>query len=185
MNKIVFFVLLSNLLHPNIPKALEGQRNKAKIKPHQKFIKIEKSYISYVYELKENKVVSTNFDLKGRLTSKTNYGTENNQNIFFSGQITGVEGYVESAAIGNIVGRIISHLQKKKTLSLPPKTTAHGALLSHLTKNAIHDTFQPMNINFGLIDSYLDNKKIKGKDKKALQSKKALLDFKRWINKFI
>ena len=82
MNKIVFFVLLSNLLHPNIPKALEGQRNKAKIKPHQKFIKIEKSYISYVYELKENKVVSTNFDLKGRLTSKSNYSIENNQNIF-------------------------------------------------------------------------------------------------------
>ena len=82
MNKLVFFVLLSNILHPSIPKALEGQRNKIKIKAHQKFIKIEKSYISYVYELKGNKVVSTNFDLKGRLTSKTNYGTENNQNIF-------------------------------------------------------------------------------------------------------
>ena len=82
MNKLVFFVLLINILHPNIPKALEGQRNKTKIKPHQKFIKIEKSYISYVYELKENKVVSTNFDLKGRLTSKTNYSIENNQNIF-------------------------------------------------------------------------------------------------------
>ena len=82
MNKIVFFVLLSNLLHPNIPKALEGQRNKTIIKPHQKFIKIEKSFISYVYELKGNKVVSTNFDLKNRLTSKTNYSIRNNQNIF-------------------------------------------------------------------------------------------------------
>ena len=82
MNKIVFFVLLSNLLHPNIPKALEGQRNKTKTKPHQKFINSEKSYISYVYELKGNNVVSTNFDIKGRLISKTNYSIEENQKIF-------------------------------------------------------------------------------------------------------
>ena len=82
MNKLVFFVLLASIIYPNIPKALEGQRNKAKIKPHQKFIKIEKSYISYVYELKGNKVFSTNFDAKGRLISKTNYSIEENQNIF-------------------------------------------------------------------------------------------------------
>ena len=82
MKKLFFFVLLANIIFPDNPKALEGQRNKTKIKPHQKFIKIEKSYISYVYELKGNKVVSTNFDAKGRLTSKTNYSIENNQNIF-------------------------------------------------------------------------------------------------------
>ena len=110
---------------------------------------------------------------------------KNNKNIFFSGQITGVEGYVESTAIGNIVGRLISLLQKNRSISLPPKTTAHGALLSHLTKNAFKETFQPMNINFGLIDSFLDDKKVKGKDKKALQSKKALVDFENWTNSFI
>ena len=82
MNKLVFFVLLANLLFPNIPKALKGQRNKTKIKLHQKFIEIEKSSISYVYGLKGNKIVSTNFDAKSRLTSKTNYSIENNQNIF-------------------------------------------------------------------------------------------------------
>ena len=82
MNKLFFFVLLANIIYPNIPKALEGQRNKTKIKSHHKFIKIEKSYISYVYELKGNKVVSTNFDVKNRLTSKTNYSIKNNQNIF-------------------------------------------------------------------------------------------------------
>ena len=82
MNKLFFFVLLANIIYPNIPKALEGQRNKTKIKSHQKFVKIEKSYISYVYEIKGNRVVSTNFDLKGRLSSKTNYSIEKNQNIF-------------------------------------------------------------------------------------------------------
>ena len=82
MNKLIFFILLANILYPSIPKALEGQRNKTKIKPHQNFIKIEKSYISYVFELKGNKVISTNFDVKGRITSKINYSTENNQNIF-------------------------------------------------------------------------------------------------------
>ena len=82
MNKLIFFVLLANILFPNIPKELEGQRNKTKIKPHQKFIKIEKSYISYVYELKGNKVFSTNFHAKGRLISKTKYLVKNNQNVF-------------------------------------------------------------------------------------------------------
>ena len=83
MNKLFFFVLLANIIYPNIPKALEGQSDTTKIKPYQKFIKIEKSYISYVYELKGNKVVSTNFDIKGRLISKTNYSIEKNQYIFF------------------------------------------------------------------------------------------------------
>ena len=82
MNKLIFFVLLLNVLYPNTPKALEGQRNKNKIKPHQKFINIEKSYISYIYELKGNKVFSTNFDVKGRLTSKTIYSIKNNRNLF-------------------------------------------------------------------------------------------------------
>ena len=82
MNKLFYFVLLANMLYPNIPAALKGQRNKTKIKPHQKFIKIEKSQISYVYGLKGNEIVSTNFDVKGRLTSKTYYSIENNQNIF-------------------------------------------------------------------------------------------------------
>ena len=82
MNKIFFFVLLSNIIFPDIPKVLEGQRNKTKIKSHNKFIKIEKSYITYVYDLKGNKVVSVNIDANNRLASKTNYIVENNQIIF-------------------------------------------------------------------------------------------------------
>ena len=82
MNKLFFFVLLANIIFPDNPKALEGQRNKTKIKSHHKFIKIEKSYITYIYDFKGNQVVSVNLDAKNRLASKTNYIVENNQNIF-------------------------------------------------------------------------------------------------------
>ena len=82
MNKLFFFILSANIIFPDIPKALEGQRNKTKIKSHHKFIKIEKSYITYVYDFKGNKVISVNMDAKNRLASKTNYIVENNQNIF-------------------------------------------------------------------------------------------------------
>ena len=82
MNKLFFFVLLTDIIFPDIPKALEGQRNKTKIESHHKFIGIEKAYITYVYDSKGNKVVSVNIDAKNRLISKTNYIAENNQNIF-------------------------------------------------------------------------------------------------------
>ena len=73
------------------------------------------------------------------------------KNIFFAGQITGVEGYVESSAIGFLAGITAAYDLKKNKLKLPPENTAHGALLRHITMNANPDTFQPMNINFGLI----------------------------------
>ena len=95
---------------------------------------------------------------------------KNSQNIIFAGQITGVEGYVESSAIGFIAGIIAAYDLKNKKLKLPPENTAHGALLKHITMNANPDTFQPMNINFGLmpdINLDLKNKKhIKGREKK-------------------
>ena len=82
MKKLFFFVLLTNIIFPDNPKALEGQRNKTKIESHHKFIRIEKAYITYVYDSKGNKVVFVNIDAKNRLVSKTNYIVENNQNIF-------------------------------------------------------------------------------------------------------
>ncbi len=106
---------------------------------------------------------------------------KDNKNVFFAGQITGVEGYVESTAIGNIIGKILSCLILNKKFISPPKTTAHGSLLRHLTENANISTFQPMNINFGLIDSTDMKLKLKGREKKAFQSKKALKDFDMWI----
>ena len=110
---------------------------------------------------------------------------KNFQNIFFAGQITGVEGYVESSAIGLIAGIIASHDLKNKRLKLPPENTAHGSLLKHITMNANPDTFQPMNINFGLmpdINSDLKKKKhVKGREKKKIQSSLAINEFREWI----
>jgi methylenetetrahydrofolate--tRNA-(uracil-5-)-methyltransferase len=68
----------------------------------------------------------------------------------FAGQITGVEGYVESAAIGLVAGLFAAHDRQGKPLEAPPATTALGALLGHITGDADAKTFQPMNVNFGL-----------------------------------
>ena len=106
-----------------------------------------------------------------------------NKNIYFAGQITGVEGYVESCSIGNLVGRIAAHDNLKKKFRSPPDVTAHGSLIKHLTKNANPKTFQPMNINFGLMSSinYSDCKNLKGKERKEFMATKAINSFKKWI----
>ena len=109
-------------------------------------------------------------------------------NIIFAGQITGVEGYVESAAIGLISGMVAAHDFKKADFKLPPDDTAHGALLKHITMNANPKTFQPMNINFGLMPDInftgtFQNKKkyLKGREKKKIQANNALNSFKKWV----
>jgi methylenetetrahydrofolate--tRNA-(uracil-5-)-methyltransferase len=71
-------------------------------------------------------------------------------NIRFAGQITGVEGYVESAAMGLLAGRMAAAEIKGESLPPPPRETAMGALLHHITGGAEAKTFQPMNVNFGL-----------------------------------
>jgi methylenetetrahydrofolate--tRNA-(uracil-5-)-methyltransferase len=68
----------------------------------------------------------------------------------FAGQITGVEGYVESAAMGLLAGRMAAAERLGRPLAPPPETTATGALLRHITGGADAKTFQPMNVNFGL-----------------------------------
>ncbi|WP_295076077.1 methylenetetrahydrofolate--tRNA-(uracil(54)-C(5))-methyltransferase (FADH(2)-oxidizing) TrmFO [Tabrizicola sp.] len=70
--------------------------------------------------------------------------------IRFAGQITGVEGYVESAAMGLLAGRMAAHEILGRDLSPPPSETAMGALVTHITGGAEAKTFQPMNVNFGL-----------------------------------
>lgn len=107
--------------------------------------------------------------------------------IRFAGQITGCEGYVESASIGLITGRYAASEALGLELQKPPATTALGALIGHITGGANAETFQPMNINFGLFppleDEYaytiLQNgkrKRLKGKDKKKAYSDRALRD---------
>ena len=68
----------------------------------------------------------------------------------FAGQVTGVEGYVESAAMGLLAGRMAAAQALGRDLAPPDGTTAMGALIHHITGGAEARTFQPMNVNFGL-----------------------------------
>ncbi|MBL4775285.1 MAG: methylenetetrahydrofolate--tRNA-(uracil(54)-C(5))-methyltransferase (FADH(2)-oxidizing) TrmFO [Mariprofundus sp.] len=70
--------------------------------------------------------------------------------ILFAGQITGVEGYVESASMGLMAGRFLAAMAMGEAPKSPPEITAHGALLAHISQTYC-DNFQPMNINFGLL----------------------------------
>ena len=102
----------------------------------------------------------------------------------FAGQITGVEGYVESAAIGILTGRFAASERLGEAVVPPPATTALGALLGHITGGGDPDTFQPMNINFGLFPEIAPppgQKKIKRKDKKPMLSARALRDLDAWL----
>jgi len=104
----------------------------------------------------------------------------------FAGQITGVEGYVESAAIGGMAGRMVAaEIQGQKWLP-PSEFTAHGALLGHITGGAIADSFQPMNVNFGLFPPLTQtNEKgrpLKGRDRKMAYASRALQHMGAWAN---
>ena len=112
----------------------------------------------------------------------------------FAGQVTGVEGYVESAAMGLLAGRFAAAERLGHTLAPPPPTTALGALVLHITGGHLQgkQTFQPMNINFGLfpdIEDYSkvgeDGKRLRGKDKgrakKKAQAVRALEDVDAWL----
>ena len=92
-------------------------------------------------------------------------------NLLFAGQLTGVEGYVESTSSGLIAGINASLLVKGKDPLIFPPTTAHGALCHYIT-TASPKNFQPMNVNFGLLPA--PEIKVKGKERKAYYSKKAL-----------
>jgi methylenetetrahydrofolate--tRNA-(uracil-5-)-methyltransferase len=98
----------------------------------------------------------------------------------FAGQVTGVEGYVESAAIGLLAGRFCAAEQRGEEPAPPPATTALGALLAHITGGAEAETFQPMNVNFGLFPPI--EGKAKGRDRKALLSARALADVQTWLS---
>lgn len=110
----------------------------------------------------------------------------------FAGQITGCEGYVESAAMGLLAALYAIEEYKHKTLTELPKTTAFGALLNHLTQGHVSATqeknkikFQPMNINFGLFPPIEDHSLAKGKErnkrKRQILAERALNDFENWL----
>jgi methylenetetrahydrofolate--tRNA-(uracil-5-)-methyltransferase len=114
----------------------------------------------------------------------------------FAGQVTGVEGYVESAAMGLMAGRMAAAEALGQPFHLPPPTTAHGALINHITGGHIETTdgqkssFQPMNVNFGLFPPI---EKVKVKDgvrlkhteqaveRKRAYTARAMADFGAWL----
>lgn len=97
----------------------------------------------------------------------------------FAGQITGCEGYVESAAVGLIAGRLAASERLGLAMDMPPETTALGAIIRHITGGANAETFQPMNVNFGLFPDV--ETKERGKEKKKVQSQRALKDLGEWL----
>src|SRR6185312_14666971 len=116
----------------------------------------------------------------------------------FAGQITGCEGYVESAAIGLLAARFAAAERRGEPAALPPPTTAHGALLAHITGGHIETidagpaSFQPMNINFGLFPPLAEavvapegrkfgRGSAKNLARKGALSARALADLERWI----
>lgn len=98
--------------------------------------------------------------------------------IRFAGQITGCEGYVESAAVGLMVGRMMAAEIKGEEFPYPPQTTAFGALLSHITGGADARDYQPMNVNFGLFPPF--EQRIKKKERKEAYTVRARKDFAEW-----
>jgi methylenetetrahydrofolate--tRNA-(uracil-5-)-methyltransferase len=116
----------------------------------------------------------------------------------FAGQITGCEGYVESAAVGLMAGLFAAAERRGEDLTLPPPTTAHGALLAHITGGHVETidagprSFQPMNVNFGLFPPLArapthapGGERLRGNEKglakKRALTARALSDLERWI----
>lgn len=98
--------------------------------------------------------------------------------LFFAGQITGVEGYVESAAMGFLGGIFAPRWSRGETIPLPPATTALGALLTHLAESS-PENFQPMNVNYGLFPPMEDRRR-KRTDRRLALAERALADLAPW-----
>ena len=136
---------------------------------------LEKAEFARLGGLHRNTFINSPLLLDAELRLKTK------PHIRFAGQVTGVEGYVESAAVGLLAGRFAAAEARGLSHPPPPCTTALGALLAHITGGADAKTFQPMNVNFGLFPPL--DKKVKGKDRKQAMSTRALEDLSAWLGK--
>ncbi|GGD63658.1 methylenetetrahydrofolate--tRNA-(uracil(54)-C(5))-methyltransferase (FADH(2)-oxidizing) TrmFO [Croceicoccus mobilis] len=100
--------------------------------------------------------------------------------IRFAGQITGCEGYVESSAVGLMAGMMAAAEMAGRQWTSPPRTTAMGALLSHITGDAEADSYQPMNVNFGLFP--MPDEAVKKKDRKRAYTERGKRDMQHWLS---
>ena len=100
------------------------------------------------------------------------------EHIRFAGQITGCEGYVESSAVGLMAGLLSAAELSGRDWTPPPRTSAMGALLAHITGDAEAESYQPMNVNFGLFPPLPDVKK---KQRKEAYTERAKADFGAWL----
>jgi methylenetetrahydrofolate--tRNA-(uracil-5-)-methyltransferase len=104
-------------------------------------------------------------------------------NIRFAGQITGCEGYVESAAIGILAARFAAAELRGELMAPPPVETALGALLGHITGGADAESFQPMNVNFGLMPPIPG--RTKKSDRKKMYTDRAREAFAGWTHEIL
>ncbi|MGH7281606.1 MAG: methylenetetrahydrofolate--tRNA-(uracil(54)-C(5))-methyltransferase (FADH(2)-oxidizing) TrmFO [Polyangiaceae bacterium] len=103
---------------------------------------------------------------------------KNVPHVFLAGQISGVEGYVESAGCGLVCGRMLADRLQNKPISRPPNTTALGGLLTHLSRK--QDRFEPSNITWACMPP-LENRKLKKKDRYQVMADRALADLDAWL----
>lgn len=111
--------------------------------------------------------------------------------LMFAGQITGCEGYVESTSVGMLAGYFAAELTAGREPLLPPRTTALGAVLSHLSDTTGIENYQPMNVNFGLfpeiplqITAKGKLRKLKGSERKEEYCRRAMRDIQPWLAAF-
>jgi len=179
----------------NSPKLLDGQ---LRLKPQYSRHPVGASEASSHErdpEKDEAQSASTSLDSRS-LSSASQSGGNDGQVIRFAGQITGCEGYVESAAMGLMAGRMAAAQVLGAEFTPPPQHTALGALLNHITGGADEQTFQPMNITFGLFppltkeeatQEYVNKKgktkraKLRGKDRKKAYTTRALIALEGWL----
>ena len=134
--------------------------------------------------------IHKNTFIKSPILLDDNLRLKSKPHISFAGQITGCEGYVESAATGLLAGYFKTCELQNKQIYFPPETTAIGSVYKHLRDDTNIDDYQPMNVNFGLFPLISGEitpngkfRKIKGMDRKILYCKRALVDIKSWIEK--
>jgi methylenetetrahydrofolate--tRNA-(uracil-5-)-methyltransferase len=152
---------------------------------------LEKAVFARLGGLHRNTFLNSPKLLDGQLRMKSQ------PRLRFAGQVTGVEGYVESAAVGLLAGRFAAAERLGRPIEAPPATTALGALIGHITGGHIDagkGSFQPMNINYGLLppldqagpkrrdDGSRIGAKERGRNKKLAVGERALADLDAWVS---